>query len=133
MKVYFQLALFTALAFLLWLPALALDQVPEVDSITVNKWIAERKDLVVIDVGSPGDFAEGHIGGSILLPINGSFIEKSKSLPKGKTYVLVCPTGGRSVRAAKLMIENGFEHVYNLRGGIADWLRKGFKVIRGNE
>jgi len=133
MKVYFQTVLIMALVFLLWLPAFALDQVPEVDSITLNKWIAEHKDLVLIDVGSQGDFAEGHISGSISLPINESFIEKSKSLPKGKTYIVVCPTGGRSLRAAKLMIENGFEHVYNLRGGIADWLRKGFKVIRGNE
>ena len=133
MKVYFQTVLIMALAFLLWLPAFALDQVPEVDSITLNKWIAEHKDLVLIDVGSQGDFAEGHISGSISLPINESFIEKSKSLPKGKTYIVVCPTGGRSLRAAKLMIENGFEHVYNLRGGIADWLRKGFKVNRGNE
>ena len=131
MKVYFPPALLTALAFLLWLPAFALGQVPEVDSITLNKWIAKRKDLVLIDVGTSGDFAEGHIAGSILLPINGSFIEKSKSLPKGKTYILVCPTGGRSLRAAKLMIENGFEKVYNLKGGVADWIRKGFKVIRG--
>jgi rhodanese-related sulfurtransferase len=131
MKVYFQPALLTALAFLLWLPAFALDQVPEVDSITLNKWIAERKDLVLIDVGTSGDFAEGHIAGSILLPINGSFIEKSKSLPKGKTYILVCPTGRRSLTAGKFMIENGFEKVYNLQGGTADWIRKGFKVIRG--
>ncbi len=133
MKVYFQPALLTALAFLLWLPAFALGQVPEVDSITLNKWIAERKDLVLIDVGSQGDFTEGHISGSISLPINGSFIEQSKSLPKGETYILVCPTGGRSLRATKLMIENGFEKVYNLKGGVADWIRKGFKVSKGNE
>ena len=132
MKVYFQTALLTALAFLFWLPAFAVGQVPEVDSITLNKWIAERKDLVLIDVGSLGDFAEGHIAGSISLPFNVSFIEKSKSLPKGKTYILVCPTGRRSLTAAKFMIENGFEKVYNLKGGVADWVRKGFKVNKGN-
>jgi rhodanese-related sulfurtransferase len=31
------------------------------------------------------------------------------------------------------MIENGFEKVYNLQGGTADWIRKGFKVSKGNE
>jgi len=125
--------LLAGLIFLFWSPASASDQVPEVDASTLSKWISESKDLVLIDVGTPGDFAEGHIAGSILLPISGSFIEKSKSLPKGKTYILVCPTGGRSLRAAKLMIENGFEKVYNLKGGVADWIRKGFKVSRGNE
>jgi rhodanese-related sulfurtransferase len=133
MKVYFQPALLTALAFLLWLPAFALDQVPEVDSITLNKWIAERKDLVLIDVGTPGDFAEGHIPGSISLPLGASFEERSKNLSKGKTYILICPTGRRSATAAKLMMEQGFEKVYNLQGGTADWIRKGLKVNKGNE
>lgn len=131
MKAYFQLALFTALVVLLWLPAFGLDQVPEVDSGTLNKWIAEHKELVLIDVGSQGDFTEGHIPGSISLPSSVNFIEKTKSLPKEKTYILVCPTGGRSLRAAKLMIGSGFEKVYNLKGGVADWIRKGFKVSKG--
>ena len=133
MKVYFPPALLTALAFLLWLPAFALGQVPEVDSITLNKWIAERKDLVLIDVGSQGDFTEKHISRSISLPISKNFREQSKIAAKDKTYVLICPTGRRSLTAGKFMIENGFEKVYNLQGGTADWIRKGFKVSKGNE
>jgi rhodanese-related sulfurtransferase len=118
---------------LYWFPAFALDQVPEVDASTLSKWVSETKDLVLIDVGTPGDFAEGHIPGSISLPFGASFEERIKNLSKGKTYILICPTGRRSATAAKLMLGQGFEKVYNLRGGIADWLRKGFKVIRGNE
>ena len=133
MKVSFQFALFAALALFLWLPAFALDQVLEVDASTLNKWISQRKDLVLIDVGSPGDFTEGHIAGSISLPISKNFREQSKSLAKDKTYVLICPTGRRSLTAGKFMIENDFEKVYNLQGGTADWIRKGFKVNKGNE
>ena len=118
------------LLFLFWLPAFALNQVLEVDANTLNKWVSETKDLVLIDVGSPGDFAEGHVPGSISLP-GASFKEKSKDLSKGKTYILICPTGSRSARAVNLMIEQGFEKVYNLKGGITDWLRKGFKVAKG--
>jgi len=132
MKFYFQLTVFTALIFLLWLPAFALDQVPEVDSGTLNKWISEKRELVLIDVGSQGDFTEGHIAGSTSVPLTKDFIEQIKRLPKEKTYVITCPSGSRSLRAAKGMIENGFEKVYNLKGGIADWIRKGFKVNRGN-
>ncbi len=131
MKGYFQLALFTVLVFFLCIPAFALTQVPEVDANTLSKWVSETKDLVLIDVGTPGDFAEGHIPGSISLPLGASFKERSKNLPKGKTYILICPTGRRSATAAKLMMEQGFEKVYNLRGGITDWLRKGFKVAKG--
>ena len=119
------------LLFLIWLPTFVLAQTPEVDASTLSKWVSETKDLVLIDVGTPGDFAEGHIPGSISIPLSASFEGKSKNLSKGKTYILICPTGRRSAKAANLMIEQGFEKVYNLKGGITDWLRKGFKVAKG--
>jgi rhodanese-related sulfurtransferase len=131
MRVKFLVTLLTWLILLFWFPAFALDQVPEVDANTLSKWISETKDLVLIDVGNPGDFAEGHIPGSISLPLSASFKEKSKNLSKGKTYILICPTGRRSATAAKLMMEQGFEKVYNLKGGITDWLRNGFRVAKG--
>ena len=111
--------------------AFALDQVPEVDAITLSKWVSEIKDLVLIDVGTPGDFSEGHIPGSISLPLRASFKEGIKSLAKEKTYILICPTGHRSATAAKLMMEQGFKKVYNLKGGVTDWLRNGLKVAKG--
>ena len=131
MRVRLPFALLAGLILLFWLPAFALVQVPEVDASTLSKWVSETKDMVLIDVGNPGDFAEGHIPGSISLPLSASFKEKSKNLSKGKTYILICPTGRRSATAAKLMMEQGFEKVYNLKGGIADWLRNGFKVAKG--
>ena len=130
MRVRLPFTLLAGFIVLCWFPAFALDQVPEVDASTLSKWVSEIKDLVLIDVGSPGDFAEGHVPGSISLP-GASFKEKSKNLPKGKTYVLTCPTGSRSARAVNLMIEQGVEKVYNLKGGITDWLRKGFKIAKG--
>jgi rhodanese-related sulfurtransferase len=119
------------LLFLCSLPAFVLAQTPEVDASTLSKWVFETKDLVLIDVGTPGDFAEGHIPGSISLPLGASFEEEMKNLPKGKTYILICPTGRRSATATKLMMQQGFEKVYNLKGGITNWIRKGFKIAKG--
>jgi rhodanese-related sulfurtransferase len=125
------LVLIVVLSLSVCLPALAADHIPEVDATTLNKWISEGKDLALIDVGSRGDFAEAHIFGSISLPFNTSFPAETKKLSKVKTYVLVCPTGRRSLRAAEVMMGNGFEKVYNLKGGITDWIRHGFKVVKG--
>ena len=119
------------LLFLFSLPSFVLAQTPEVDASTLSKWVSETKDLVLIDVGTPGDFAEGHIPGSISLPLGASFEGKSKNLSKGKTYILICPTGRRSATAATFMIQKGFEKVYSLKGGITGWLRKGFQVAKG--
>jgi len=119
------------LLFLIWLPTFVLAQTPEVDASTLSKWVSETKDLVLMDVGTPGDFAEGHIPGSISLPLGASFKAEIKNLSKEKIYLLICPTGRRSATAARLMIEQGFGKVYNLKGGVTGWLRKGFKVAKG--
>ncbi|MDZ7680804.1 MAG: rhodanese-like domain-containing protein [Fodinibius sp.] len=47
-----------------------------------------------------------------------------KSLDKDKTYYLYCRTGNRSGQAAELMVENGFDNVYNI-GGYQDLVDAG--------
>ena len=41
-----------------------------------------------------------------------------ENLDTDRNYVLVCQTGQRSARAVTLMLENGFQKVFNLKGGI---------------
>jgi rhodanese-related sulfurtransferase len=125
------IALILTLSLSVWLPAIAKDQVSEIDAGTLNKWISEGKDLVLIDVGSQGDFAEAHVPGSISSPLNKNFPGEIRKIPKGKMYVLICPTGRRSFTAGKLMMENGFQEVYNLKGGTTDWIRHGLKIAKG--
>lgn len=80
-------------------------------------------DVVVIDVRTPGEVAEGYIkGASHFIDYYGDdFQAKIKVLDKSKTYVMYCRSGGRSGNASKFMIDNGFKTVYNLEGGITDY------------
>jgi rhodanese-related sulfurtransferase len=131
MRVRLTFMLLAGLSMLFCAPAFALNQAIEVDASTLSKWVTGTKDLVLIDVGTPGDFAEGHIPGSISMPLNRDFAVQANGLSKKKTYVLVCPTGMRSLKATQVLMEQGFEKVYNLKGGVTDWLRQGFKVDKG--
>jgi rhodanese-related sulfurtransferase len=106
------------------------NQVAEINADTLNKWISEGRKVELIYVGTHGSYAEAHIPGSVFLPFNESFANGIKKMSGEKTYVLICPTGGRSYRAAELMTENGFSKVFNLRGGVTDWIRHGFKVVK---
>lgn len=38
--------------------------------------------------------------------------------------VIMCHSGARSLRGAAFLLEQGFEHVFNLRGGIDAWSRE---------
>lgn len=49
----------------------------------------------------------------------GHIYERLEEIPKDKTVVLVCNTGGRSYEAQIMLHEKGYENVVNLHGGMA--------------
>ncbi len=83
----------------------------------------KEKDVVVVDVRTPEEVAEGYISGaSHFINFYGDdFQTKIKSLDSTKTYVMYCRSGGRSGKAAHFMIDNGFKNVFNLAGGISSY------------
>lgn len=70
-----------------------------------------EKGAVVLDVRSPGEFADGHISGSknIPLPVLSSQIDQVKSF--GKPVLVCCLSGGRSANGAKILNEAGIEAI----------------------
>jgi rhodanese-related sulfurtransferase len=47
---------------------------------------------------------------------------------KKTTTVFYCQMGGRSAQAAGFAAANGFDHVYNLQGGIMAWAQAGLPI-----
>ncbi|WP_297911558.1 rhodanese-like domain-containing protein [Thiomonas sp.] len=45
-------------------------------------------------------------------------------LERDKKLLIMCRTGGRSTQVANFLVQNGFEQVYNLQGGITAWSRE---------
>lgn len=77
---------------------------------------------VLVDVRSQGEYDAGNIEGSTLIPVNGgSFEEKIKVLDKKTPVLVYCKSGFRSMKASKILKEEGFELVYNLNGGFEAW------------
>lgn len=85
--------------------------------------LAQKKDQVVlIDVRQPEEYQGdlGHIPGSKLIALD-TLPDHLGELPKDRTVVFVCRSGGRSARAAAFAMENGLQDVYNLKGGMILW------------
>ena len=78
--------------------------------------------VVVLDVRTAAEFAEGHIQGSILIDQGQSdFVEKAKAaLPVDKKIAIYCRSGRRSANAAGRLADVGYKCV-NLKGGIIAW------------
>ena len=77
------------------------------------------KGAMIIDVRSPQEYNEGHIGGSILIPE----YEINKTAKKiiddeDMTIVVYCSSGARSKKAQKKLKSMGYQNVYNLYDGL---------------
>ena len=94
----------------------------DVDVAAAKKMIAENKDLVILDVRTPGETDLGVIPNAVIIDINASdFDDKISILKKSTPYLVYCKSGRRSVTASNKMIEAGFTDVTNLLGGYVAW------------
>jgi len=86
-----------------------------------------RIPFMLLDVRTPEEYAEGHIAGAKLIPIQ-VLAEHLKDVPKDKQVYVYCHSGARSARASKLLAANGFSHIENMEGGIVAWKAAGYPV-----
>ena len=81
-----------------------------------------EKDVIILDVRTPAETAQGKIEGAIEIDVKSAdFKEKIKNLDKDKTYLVYCRSGGRSVTACNILEKEGFENLNNLLGGFNAW------------
>ncbi len=75
---------------------------------------------VVVDVRTPGEYAQGHLTGAINVDVESpSFDGQVKKLPTDGTYLLYCHSGTRAAAALSRMSAMGFTDLTNA-GGISD-------------
>lgn len=92
--------------------------------------IASDSTLTIIDVRRADEYAAGHIPDAVNIDISSSFTERLGKLDRDETYLIYCTAGGKSSSALRVMGEEGFMNVYNLRGGISAWERAGGAIVR---
>ncbi len=82
----------------------------------------QESDYVLIDVRQPDEYSQGHIPGSVLIPL-GEIPQRLGELPVDKDVVVYCRSGHRSKAAALFISSRPYvaATVFNLVGGILAW------------
>ncbi len=71
-----------------------------------------KEGAFLVDVRSPGEFASGHVNGSVNIPLDQIPSQLSKF--KSKEHIVVfCRSGARSGQAKAILGQNGFKNVTN--------------------
>lgn len=103
-------------------PAAPGTKVRHVDAKAAEKLLKEDKSIVVLDVRTPEEYAEGHIPGATNINFNVSdFAAEVKKLDPKKTYLVHCAAGGRSTRSLPKLASAGLTNVIHLDGGYGAW------------
>lgn len=74
----------------------------------------------ILDVREIDEYREGHVEGSVLIPL-GILPYRVDELEPDKETIVVCRSGNRSMEACKILKERGFREVYSLDGGLISW------------
>lgn len=87
-------------------------------------------DLMVLDIRTPEEFAEGHIAGSINIDFYApDFGDRLAELDPDARYVLYCRSDNRSGQTMPALEELGFSDVAELDGGVLAWAEAGLALV----
>lgn len=99
--------------------------VKEICPTTTQEWV--KNGALLVDVREKDEVAQlaYDVPNIINIPLT-EFEERYTEIPKDKEIVMVCRSGGRSLRAAGFLVNHGYDKVVNMQHGIIRWTQKGF-------
>lgn len=72
-----------------------------------------KQGAVILDVRSKGEYSNGHIKGSVNIPVDQLGASLNRLPNKDKTIITCCASGMRSGSAKRILQSNGYKNVHN--------------------
>ena len=109
-------------------PALASDLSVSLDEARAAH---EAGRALLIDIREPDEHATGVAAGALLLPMS-QLARRLAEIPNrpDQPVLLICNTQNRSSRTLKALRERGYEHVRFVDGGMSEWARRGWPMVK---
>lgn len=105
---------------------------PVTQDALLARQAAKDRDLVVLDVRAPEEFAAGHVPGAINVPhdqVEARLPELQTKLA-GKDVVVYCRSGRRAGMALSVLEKAGFQRLGHLEGDMSAWSAAGRPIAK---
>ncbi|NOJ58485.1 molybdopterin-synthase adenylyltransferase MoeB [Arthrobacter sp. 260] len=103
------------------------NRVPSVSVAELERLLRERgsgeRDFDLIDVREPGEYEIVRIDGATLMPKN-SVLSGELTVSADRDVYVHCKAGGRSADVVRHLRTEGHSRVYNVDGGILEWVKQ---------
>lgn len=86
--------------------------------VNIITWrqLQQAQDGIILDVRTPDEFSLGAIPGAVNIPIDG-IRDRLNEIPQDKNIYIYCAVGLRGYLASRVLMQHGFNNVFNLSGG----------------
>jgi rhodanese-related sulfurtransferase len=96
----------------------------------VNQSVLDEKQVVLLDVRTPGEYERGHIKNSINVPVDDLEIKIGEAIPdKSKTVYAYCLSGSRSNVAVNILSQLGYGAAFSMANGLLKWRANKFELV----
>lgn len=102
-----------------------MESAKEICPTTTMKRIAEG--AILVDVREVNEVSElsYDVPNTLNIPLS-EFETRYTEVPKDQEVILVCKSGGRSLKATYFLMNHGWTNVSNMQHGMIRWVQKGF-------
>lgn len=110
---------------------LRLSNVKNFNTQELKNSLDNNENIKLVDCRELPEWEDARIKGAVFLPMS-SFVNhyKEELQDKEQKIVVQCRSGGRSQQVANFLVSEGYQNVYNLSGGILDWIHRDFPIER---
>lgn len=99
--------------------------IKEIDAPELASWLDQKPgQFRILDVRQMNEMTAGTIPGAEALPMH-TLPLRLNELGNDETLVLACRSGARSAQACAFLQQQGYENVFNLKGGLMGWANNG--------
>lgn len=104
---------------------------PDAVSLETARAEHEAGRAILIDIREPAEHATGVAAGARLLPMRQLGARLGEiPLDPGKPVLLICNTQNRSSATLQALRKRGYSHVRYVTGGMSEWARRGWPMVK---
>lgn len=104
----------------------------ESNSPVISTSAAQNKDYLFLDTRTLKEFNTSHIEGARHIGYRKFDLKHIQNVPKDAAIIVYCSIGLRSQEIGTRLKQAGYTDVFNLYGGIFQWVNDGLPVFKGS-
>lgn len=101
--------------------------IKELEAPQLAEMLEQNSEVQIVDIRQPAEVASGTVPGAETIPMH-TIPLRIQDIKQDKPVVLVCRSGARSAQACMFLAQQGYENIFNLRGGMMGWAGSGLQV-----